>query len=114
MKVRTGDTRIKKEVDGSTVEGRNVPPEVLGEFRRKNTIETKEGRAEFDSNGFQFDCFDYRVTSWWGVEGESGPLECTRENKKMVWEFDQDYCGKVLTALNDAFRSREDLAEKNS
>ncbi len=34
--------------------------------------------------------FNYSVLDWKGFEGEDGSLECNEENKKLVYDFDQD------------------------
>jgi len=34
--------------------------------------------------------FNYCIVDWKGIEGEEGPMECNEDNKRFVYDYDQD------------------------
>jgi len=53
--------------------------------------------------------FNYIVTDWKGIENESGPMECNEENKKIVFEYDQEL---VSFCVGKAAEMREGVTGK--
>jgi hypothetical protein len=48
--------------------------------------------------------FNYCIIDWKGIEGEDGPLECNEDNKRLVYDYDQDL---VVFVTNHAGSLRE-------
>lgn len=116
MKLRTGQTSVNVTIDDVTITGRNISPTEVKKFTDKYTVGGSRGKeSRTDINKVAFDIFDARLQSWSGeiVDMENQPLECNRASKKLIWEYDQQFCAQILEALDEAFELREDIAEKN-
>ncbi len=65
--------------------------------------------------GQVWNIFNYSVVGWKGIEDESGPMECNEENKKLVYDFDQDlviFVSEQASSLREKVISRKEI--KNS
>lgn len=116
MKVRTKKAQnLKVKVDGMTITGCNLSLKERSEIEESNIV-YRRGLPAPDPFEAGFEQFDRRIIDWQPcpVNEDGEELKCTSENKRLVWEYDQQFCGDILTALNDAFAARKDLAEKNS
>ena len=64
--------------------------------------------SEDDFNFKQFlEIYDYCVLDWKGIQDDEGkPLKCNDENKKMVFNFDQEL---VLFVVNESTKLRDKI-----
>lgn len=117
MKLRTGATTVQVEIDDILVTGRQVGPSEIKKFNDRHTVGGARGKEiRTDFSAVAFDIFDYRVMDWSGeiVDLDNNPLECNHDSKKLIWEYDQQFCAQILEALDEALERREDIAGKNS
>ena len=45
--------------------------------------------------------FNYCLIDWKGIEGETGPMECNEENKKIVYDYDQQLVAFVVARASE-------------
>lgn len=45
--------------------------------------------------------YDYVLMDWKGIEDEDGPLEFNEENKKMVYDYDQEISAFVVSQASE-------------
>lgn len=115
MKVRTRKPKgIQVEVDGIKITGTNLSLKERSEIEENNTF-YRSGVPVVDRYESGFEMFNKRILAWSpNPKNEDGEeLECNTGNKRLVWEFDQQWCGDILVELNSAIEKRKDLAEKN-
>lgn len=111
-KVRTRKTTVKVEVEGIIITGQSATPRELQKIDENNT--NRKGKVNVHQ-GLE-DTFVLRIVDWEGdlIDQDGKNLECTEQNKRFLWQHDQQFCSDILEKLNDALNAREDLAEKNS
>jgi hypothetical protein len=96
--MKDGDTFVVTEgelgLDGAQPDVaytlRLMPIEELKAIRRRNTPKVRSPRTgtlvsgETEPIDFGFDCFDYCLVDWRGIELEGQPVACTRDMKRLL------------------------------
>lgn len=53
--------------------------------------------------------FAASIADWKGIEGEDGKIiECTRENKEAVWEYEQTFSSLIEKAIDNHLRVKNE------
>ena len=53
-----------------------------------------------------WETFNYSLLDWKGIEGEDGSLDCNEENKRLVYDFDQEL---VMFIISESSKLREKI-----
>ncbi len=117
MRLRTEKTTITVQVGDITVHGQKLTPTELDQLRESHTTWKGSGRTSrevTDTIALARDIFVRTVTGWENAQDTHGnDIPCTDENKRLVYEHDQQFAAQVVEAINGAAEAREDLREKN-
>lgn len=82
-------------------------------LRAKHT-RFKRGAEKVDGAAIAREMFLRVVKSWEGMEDESNNLlECNEENKRLIYENDDDYVLKIFEAVDARSEERGELEAKN-
>lgn len=115
MKIRTKKASVRVEVEGVTFLVSQITlPEVNG-IKAKHTTTDRGGGKETDIDKLGRDLFSLRVREWEGelIDEDGKQLDCNKENKALLWEYDNEYAGQIMEAANSALAAREDIDAKN-
>jgi len=115
MKIRTKKATVRVEVDGVIFEVAQITHAEINLVKARHTVTDRKGKQEVDINFVGQSLFDKRVVGWVGdITDEEGKLlVCNTATKALLWEYDNEFAGRIMGAANDALEAREDLDGKN-
>ncbi len=115
MKVRTKKAFVNVEVEEVIFTVEQITLDEVNRTQEKHTV-VKKGSSKTDFDKVGRDMFSQRVTGWKGdmTDEDGKAFKCTSDNKALIWKYDNDFAGRIMTKANKALESREDLETKNS
>lgn len=115
MRVRTKTAFVNVEVEKIVFTVEQITLGDINLAQEKHTV-IKKGSTKTDFDKVGRDMFVQRVTAWVGdMTDENGKeFKCTPGNKALIWKYDNNFAGEIMTAANKALEAREDLETKNS
>ena len=117
LKLRTEKLSGTIIVDDTEIHVQQLTALDLERIRKKNTKEKGRGMHRRNIPNeylIGLDMFCEMITGWGeNICDHKGPLECTLENKKLVYKFDQIFVRDVTDEAAEFFTTREEEEEGN-
>ena len=113
MRLKTRKDQFIIELGDSKTTVLPLTSSQMNALRAKHT-RMKRGVEKVDSAAISQEMFMRVVKEWEGMVDENGEdLECNDQNKRAVYENDDDYVLKIFEAIDARSEERGELEEKN-